>query len=141
MKEWNPPKSPFDLVQEHLYEDPWRVLVACIFCNLTRRKTAEPIMWNFFNKYPTPVKASSACEESLKRLLLPLGLSSKRAKTLKRMSKEYLEKDWKEPIELYGLGKYANDAWKIFCTPKWKSAEPKDHALVWYHEWLLENHS
>ena len=98
-------------------------------------------MWKFFNKYPDPLAASSAREKNLKRLLQPLGLSSRRARTLKRMSKEYLAKDWKEPIELYGLGKYANDAWKIFCTPGWKSVKPKDHALVWYHEWLLENHS
>ena len=57
------------------------------------------------------------------------------------MSREFLEKSWDEPIELHGIGKYANDAWKIFCTDQWKDVQPHDHALVWYHEWLMKNHN
>lgn len=30
-----PPVSPFGLIQEHLYQDPWKVLVACILLNQT----------------------------------------------------------------------------------------------------------
>ena len=115
---WVPPKSPFNLIQEQLWQDPWRIFVACIFCNLTRRHTAEPLLWKFFNMYPTAPDASQADEKVLEDLLQPIGLSKRRAKTLVRMSKEYLDKKWEEPIELYGIGKYANDAWKIFCTNK-----------------------
>jgi methyl-CpG-binding domain protein 4 len=139
MDTWKPPRSPYKLIQEDLYSDPWKVLVACIFCNLTRRHTAEPLLWKFFSDYPTPFDASSADIKELENLLKPIGLSSRRAKTLKRMSTEYFSIDWKEPVELYGIGKYGNDAWKIFCTNEWKSAAPKDHALSWYHTWLLEN--
>ena len=32
---WTPPRSPFNLVQEHLYHDPWQLLVATIFLNRT----------------------------------------------------------------------------------------------------------
>ena len=56
-------------------------------------------------------------------------------------SKEYLDKEWNEPIELFGIGKYGNDAWKIFCTSGWRDVKPKDHALSWYHDWLVENYS
>lgn len=136
---WNPPKSPFGLIQEELYKDPWKVLVSCVFCNLTRRFTAEPIMRKFFDLYPTPQDAMNAQEDFLADLLKPIGLSKRRAKTLVTMSREYLEKNWSEPIELYGIGKYGNDAWKIFCTPAWKDAQPKDRALNWYHEWLIKN--
>lgn len=139
MDAWKPPRSPYKLIQEELYEDPWKVLVACVFCNLTRRHTAEPLMWKFFSDYPTPQDAAAADPSDLEDLLKPIGLSSRRAKTLKTMSRQYTETDWKEPIELYGIGKYANDAWKIFCTPDWKSVAPKDHALNWYHAWLMEN--
>jgi methyl-CpG-binding domain protein 4 len=139
MDAWKPPRSPYKLIQEELCDDPWKVLVACIFCNLTRRHTAEPLLWKFFEKYSTPQAASNAKIKELERLLQPIGLSTRRSKTLKRMSKEYIEIDWKEPIELYGIGKYANDAWKIFCTPDWKNVTPKDHALNWYHAWLMEN--
>lgn len=141
INDWHPPKSPYGLIQEELYEDPWKILVACVFCNLTRRFTAEPIMREFFDLYPTPNDAMNANSSRLEEMLKPIGLSARRAKTLIRMSKEYLEKDWKEPIELYGIGKYGNDAWKIFCTPDWKNAQPKDHALNWYHDWLIANYA
>jgi len=97
-------------------------------------------LWKFFEMYPTASDVSEASEKILEDLLQPIGLSKRRAKTLVRMSKEYQVKNWSEPIELYGIGKYANDAWKIFCTKGWKTAKPKDHALVWYHDWLLENY-
>lgn len=32
---WIPPKSPFNLVQEILFHDPWKLLVATIFLNKT----------------------------------------------------------------------------------------------------------
>jgi hypothetical protein len=37
---WTPPRSPFNLVQEHLYHDPWQLLVATIFLNRTQGKLA-----------------------------------------------------------------------------------------------------
>ena len=138
MNIWKPPKSPYNLIQEHLYQDPWKVLVSCIFCNLTRRHTAEPLLWKFFEDYPTALSAAEADFHTLEHLLKPIGLSKRRANTLIRMSTEYLSSAWKEPIELYGIGKYANDAWKIFCTPMWKEVKPQDHALTWYHNWILE---
>lgn len=33
---WAPPRSPFNLVQEHLYHDPWQLLVATVFLNRTQ---------------------------------------------------------------------------------------------------------
>ena len=33
---------------------------------------------------------------------------------------EYLTKNWQYPIELYGIGKYGNDSYRIFCTGEWK---------------------
>ena len=32
---YTPPASPFNLIQEELYEDPWKVLVSTIFLNRT----------------------------------------------------------------------------------------------------------
>jgi hypothetical protein len=32
---WVPPKSPFGLIQESLYKDPWRVLLSCMLLNKT----------------------------------------------------------------------------------------------------------
>jgi hypothetical protein len=38
MTKWTPPRSPFNLVQEHLHHDPWQLLVATIFLNRTQGK-------------------------------------------------------------------------------------------------------
>jgi len=32
---WIPPRSPFNLVQEYLFHDPWKLLVATVFLNRT----------------------------------------------------------------------------------------------------------
>jgi hypothetical protein len=35
---WTPPRSPFNLVHEHLYHDQWQLLVATVFLNRTQGK-------------------------------------------------------------------------------------------------------
>lgn len=42
--DFHPPKSPFSLVQEQLYEEPWKLLVATIFLNRTTGKSAISII-------------------------------------------------------------------------------------------------
>jgi len=56
-------------------------------------------------------------------------------------TEEYLGKDWEYPIELYGIGKYGNDSYRIFCTEEWREVRPSDHWLNKYYAWLCEeNH-
>ena len=74
---WTPPKSPYNLIQEHLWEDPWKIFVACIFCNLTRRVDAEPYMWKFFKKYPTANDAACANHADLAATMLEPFVSEK----------------------------------------------------------------
>jgi len=137
MMKWIPPKSPYNLIQEQLWNNPWKIFVACIFCNLTKRVESEPYMWKFFSLYPTPKSASMANQSDLQKMIQPLGLSERRSKALIRMSNDYLTKDWKSsPEVLYGIGKYASDAYRIFCIGEWKSVSPKDGALVSYHNFL-----
>ena len=38
---WIPPKSPYNLVQETLFHDPWKLLVATIFLNKTTGATIQ----------------------------------------------------------------------------------------------------
>lgn len=139
-RKWIPPKSPYNLVQEKLWSDPWKIFVACIFCNLTKRRDAEPYMWKFFDLYPTPKEASLADLGKIERLIQPLGLSKRRSRALVKMSNDYLNKDWKSnPELLYGVGKYASDAYYIFCAGSWEEIEPKDRALNDYHSFLKKS--
>ena len=48
LNKWTPPRSPFNLVQEHLFHDPWKLLIATIFLNRTAGKKAIPLLWEFF---------------------------------------------------------------------------------------------
>ena len=51
---WIPPKSPFNLIQESLFHDPWKLLIATIFLNRTTGGKAIPVMWEFFKRFPNP---------------------------------------------------------------------------------------
>ncbi|XP_008585249.1 PREDICTED: methyl-CpG-binding domain protein 4 [Galeopterus variegatus] len=139
-KKWTPPRSPFNLVQETLFHDPWKLLIATIFLNRTSGKMAIPVLWKFLEKYPSAEVARTADWRDVSELLKPLGLYDLRAKTIIRFSDEFLTKQWKYPIELHGIGKYGNDSYRIFCINEWKQVHPEDHKLNKYHDWLWENH-
>ncbi|KAK0044737.1 dentin sialophosphoprotein [Biomphalaria pfeifferi] len=138
-EKWIPPRSPFCLVQESLFHDPWKLLVATIFLNKTTGRQAIPTLWKFLNHWPTPEKACHADVEEMAALLFPIGLNYTRAKTIIRFSYEFLTKKWTYPIELHGIGKYGNDSYRIFCINEWKEVEPADHKLTDYHQWLTAN--
>ncbi|XP_067139241.1 methyl-CpG-binding domain protein 4-like [Centruroides vittatus] len=137
-QKWTPPKSPFNLIQESLYHDPWKLLVATIFHHRTTGKAAAPVLWKFLEHFPTPEDTCKADWKEIAKLLLPLGLHEKRAKIIIRFSDEYLTKDWTYPIELHGIGKYGNDSYRIFCINEWKKVKPTDHMLNKYHNWLKQ---
>lgn len=139
-KKWTPPRSPFNLIQETLFHDPWKLLIATIFLNRTSGKMAIPVLWEFLEKYPSAEAARVADWRDVSELLKPLGLYELRAKTIVKFSDEYLTKQWKYPIELHGIGKYGNDSYRIFCVNEWKQVHPEDHKLNKYHDWLWENH-
>ncbi|XP_019647341.1 PREDICTED: methyl-CpG-binding domain protein 4-like isoform X2 [Branchiostoma belcheri] len=137
---WTPPRSPFNLVQEHLFHDPWKVLVATIFLQRTTGQKAIPVMWEFFRRWPSAEATRGADWRPISELLQPLGLYKRRAQILIKFSEEYLTKDWTYPDELYGIGKYGNDSYRIFCVNEWRQVMPNDHKLNDYHNWLVKNH-
>ncbi|XP_016354942.1 methyl-CpG-binding domain protein 4 [Sinocyclocheilus anshuiensis] len=138
-RKWTPPRSPYNLVQETLFHEPWKLLVATIFLNRTSGKMAIPALWEFFQRYPSAEVTRASDWRLLALLLQPLGLSTLRAKTLIRFSDEYLSKSWRYPIELHGIGKYGNDSYRIFCVEEWREVTPGDHKLNDYHAWLWKN--
>ncbi|CAL1270988.1 unnamed protein product [Larinioides sclopetarius] len=133
---WIPPRSPYNLIQEDLYHDPWKLLIATICLQKTTGKSVKRILANFFTKFPTPEEIFTAQPSDISKVLEPLGLQDKKAKIIIRFSDEYVNKNWKYPIELHGIGKYGNDSYRIFCVNEWKQVEPKDHMLEKYHQWL-----
>ena len=133
---WKPPQSPYGLLQEDYWPDQWKILVCCLLLNQTSRKQVDPMIDEFFERYPDPKAIMEADEESLRDLLYPLGMYNKRVNTLKKFSNGFLANDWNTAADLYGCGKYADDAWRIFCKGDWQDVHPNDHALNEYHDWL-----
>ena len=132
--------SPFQLLQEIYYEDPWKSQVCCILLNCTRRVQVDRVRDLLFAKYPTPISMSEADHQELSELLRPLGFYNRRAKSLIRFSTEWIEKDWQHPKELYGIGQYAADSWDIFYNNR-IDIEPNDGVLVKYVLWKRTKHS
>ncbi|CAI2170477.1 6273_t:CDS:2 [Funneliformis geosporum] len=141
-----PMSSPFNLVQETLYYDPWKLLIATMFLNRTRGSQALPLMWKFFEEYPSPQKAVLANVDKLSDLLRPLGLQNTRAERIIRFSYTYLlNPDFKTPKQLFGMGKYAEDSWKLFCEKddNWMEEyglETEDKILQLYVNWRRHQH-
>jgi len=126
--------SPYLLLQEIYNEHPWRVLVCCIMLNCTSRKQVDQVRDEFFERYPTPEDVTTADPEEMSELISPLGFKNKRTSTIRRFSSDWISLDWKEPKELYGIGKYAQDSWEIFMKGN-LAVEPTDGVLGKYLAW------
>ena len=138
---WKPPRSPIGMLQEDLWPNEWKILVACLLHNQTSRKQVNKVYEELFRLYPTADSMKDADVNDLQSLIKPLGMWKRRTETLRRFSREYIEKEWSSPKELYGCGKYAEDAWRVFCVGDWKEVHPNDHALNKYRDWLEENYA
>ncbi|XP_039163645.1 methyl-CpG-binding domain protein 4-like protein isoform X3 [Eucalyptus grandis] len=138
---WKPPPSGHRLLQESHWRDPWRVLLICMLLNVTTGKQTSQYLDALFKEYPDATKAAEASIETLESIIQPLGLKRKRARMIVRMSREYLDESWTHVTQLHGVGKYAADAYAIFCTGKWKEVHPLDHKLndYWQYLWWLED--
>ncbi|XP_063230123.1 uncharacterized protein LOC134535117 isoform X2 [Bacillus rossius redtenbacheri] len=81
---WQPPRSPFGLVQEELYHDPFQLLVATMLLNKTRGEAAVPVIWRLLARWPTAESLLGASEQDLAAVIRPLGLHRRRAHNIRR---------------------------------------------------------
>ncbi len=126
--------SPFNLLQEIYRDDPWKVMVCCIFLNQTTRKQVDKIRETFFQKWQSPEQLAAAEQEEVVEMIRPLGFYNRRSKTLIRFSREWKEKNWNSPLELHGIGQYALDSWNLFIE-NIIVENPSDHILKDYVLW------
>jgi methyl-CpG-binding domain protein 4 len=131
--------SPYSFLQEELQEEPWKLLVACIMLNLTGYKQVRSVIWDFFERYPTPEILSQADEAEVASMLRSLGMQNRRARTLIRFASDWLHKDWKKITDLHGVGQYAGDSWRIFIERDCGCPVPKDKKLRMYIDWVLQS--
>lgn len=119
------------MLQEIYLHDPWKMLVGCILLNQTTRTQVDSVREDLFSLWPDPIEMASADPEEIARVIKPLGLYNRRARTLIKFSREWTEKDWREPVELHGIGQYAQDSWEIFQKNNY-DIQPTDKELIGY---------
>jgi methyl-CpG-binding domain protein 4 len=102
--------------------------------NCTSRRQVDRIREEFFRLYPTPSSAILANPADMSELIASLGFKNRRTGVIQRFSSDWLTLDWKEPSELYGIGKYAQDSWDIFYKGD-LTVEPTDGVLGKYLTW------
>lgn len=134
-----PPRSPYGLIQEDLFPDEWKCLVACLMLNCTSRKQVEKVIPDFFSKWPNPEAFMKADEEEVSDLISCLGFRNRRTRRLFEMTEEYTKKGWSHVSELPGIGDYASRMWEIFFKNTLRDDPPNDGALVLYWKWRKQH--
>ncbi|XP_024993544.1 uncharacterized protein LOC112527259 isoform X1 [Cynara cardunculus var. scolymus] len=126
---WKPPRSYHNLIQEDHFHDTWRVVTICVLLNQTQGVQVKRVISDFFSLCPDAKTATEVPAEIMQKVIQPLGLQRKRTKIIQTLSEQYIDDEWTHVTQLHGVGKYAADAYAIFCTGHWKRVRPKDHML------------
>jgi len=121
------------LLQEIYYPNEWKIFVCCIMLNQTTGTQVHQVIKDLFRRYPNPKRMSEADPVELAEVIRSCGLYNRRAAILIRMSNEFRKGDWLEPKDLYGLGQYAQESWRIFI--RGEVFTPHDKELKKYIEW------
>jgi methyl-CpG-binding domain protein 4 len=125
-------KMQENLMTQEIYQrDPWKMMVCCIFLNQTNRKQLDKVRLKFFRSFPTAQEVIEADPAEIVEMIAPLGFKNRRTATIIKFSDEWLHTQWKEPIELHGIGKYGQDSWEIFRKGN-LDVEPTDGVLKKY---------
>ena len=101
------------MVQQQV-KSVWQHMVGVMCLNMTHRKQVKKVLPILFKKYPNAKAFLQGKSEDQERLLQPLGMVHVRTQRLRRMSEDFLKWDRKDATDLYGIGKYGSDSYRIF---------------------------
>ncbi|MBT17204.1 MAG: hypothetical protein CMO59_14680 [Verrucomicrobiales bacterium] len=129
-----------NLMVQQQVENVWQHMVGVICLNQTGRKQVKEVLPKFFKLWPTHEALLHATKNEIEEVIAPLGMRSVRAKRLYRMSEQFGDWDGEDATELYGIGKYGSDSYRLF----YKKELPEnvgDHELKRYiqEEFSLDN--
>lgn len=109
------------MVQQQV-DNVWQHMVGVICLNCTNRKQVKRVLPEFFAKWPTHDKLLQALPQEIEQVIQPLGMKHVRLKRLCRMSEQFENWDGEDATELYGIGKYGSDSYRLF----YKNEIPED---------------
>ncbi len=111
-----------DLMVQQQIDGPWQHMVGVIMLNLTGRKQVKKVLPEFLSRWPNPQSLLHATRRQIEDVIEPLGMKKVRAERLYRMSEQFLDWDGEDATELYGIGKYGSDSYRLF----FKNELPED---------------
>ena len=103
-----------DLMVQQQVKSVWQHMVGVICLNKTRREKVKKMLPEFFDEFPTAIHLLQSDKEKIAEMLKDLGMKHVRANRLWRMSQDYLGWDGEDATELFGIGKYGSDSYRIF---------------------------
>ncbi len=111
-------------------------MLCCTIClNLCSGREFEKIHEDMFALWPDPISMALADPRDVEALVAPLGLQTRRARSLIRMSTAYAFLwDGDDPDDLPGIGKYGADSYRIFIRGE-LDVSVEDKELKKYLEW------
>ena len=111
-----------ELMVQQQVKNRWQHMVGVICLNQTGRKKVKKILPKIFQKYPNPSDLLKSDKDKIAEMLKELGMKNIRAHRIWRMTEEYLNWDGEDATELFGIGKYGSDSYRIF----YKNEIPKN---------------
>ena len=120
-----------ELMVQQQVDNAWQHMVGVICLNQTHRKQVKRILPDFFRRWPTHVSILQDTREDVEEMIAPLGMRRVRSERIYRMSEQFESWDGKDATELYGIGKYGSDSYRLF----YKNEIPEnvgDHELKRY---------
>ena len=120
-----------ELMVQQQVDNAWQHMVGVICLNQTHRKQVKRILPEFFKRWPTHTSILQDTREDVEKMIAPLGMRRVRSERIYRMSEQFESWDGKDATELYGIGKYGSDSYRLF----YKNEIPEnvgDHELKRY---------
>ena len=103
-----------DLMVQQQIEGEWQHMVAVICLNQTGRKKVKKVLPGFFERFPNAWKLLLSNTETVAETLKDLGMKNVRANRIWRMSCDFINWNGRDATELFGIGKYGSDSYRIF---------------------------
>jgi methyl-CpG-binding domain protein 4 len=121
-----------DLMVQQQVANTWQHMVGVICLNQTNRKQVKAVLPKLFKRWATHTELlSSANISDLEKILKPLGMQKKKAERIYRMSQQFSNWNGDDATELYGIGKYGSDSYKLFYKDE-VPTDVGDHELNRY---------
>ena len=120
-----------ELMVQQQVDNAWQHMVGVICLNQTHRKQVKRILPDFFKRWPTHISILQDTREDVEEMIAPLGMRKVRSERIYRMSEQFELWNGEDATELYGIGKYGSDSYRLF----YKNEIPEnvgDHELKRY---------